>query len=51
MGHFLLGRLPGTPKWTHVVDLIDSGADARAVALAVLSASKKSWKPPPKTPF
>jgi len=44
MGHFRLGRLPGTPKWTHVVDLIVSGADAPAVALAVLSASQKEFE-------
>ncbi len=51
MGHFLLGRLSGTPKWTHVVDLIDSGADAPAVALAVLSASKKELETAAQDPI
>ncbi|MFZ5452470.1 MAG: hypothetical protein ACOZF2_11470 [Thermodesulfobacteriota bacterium] len=51
MGHFLLGRLPGTPKWTHVVDLIASGADAPAVALAVLSASKKELETAAQDPI
>jgi hypothetical protein len=51
MGHFLLGRLSGTPKWTHVVDLIASGADAPAVALAVLSASKKELETAAQDPI
>jgi hypothetical protein len=51
MGHFLLSRLPGTPKWTHVVDLINSGAAAPAVALAVLSASKKELETAAQDPI
>lgn len=51
MGHFLLGRLPDTPKWTHVVDLIASGADAPAVAFAVLSASKKELETAAQDPI
>jgi hypothetical protein len=51
MGHFLLGRLACTPKWTHVVDLIANGADAPDVAFAVLSASKKELETAAQDPI
>jgi hypothetical protein len=44
MGHIRLGRLPRTRNWDQVVSLINSGADAADVAIAVLWASRNGLK-------
>ncbi|MBP7830992.1 MAG: hypothetical protein KA248_13855 [Kiritimatiellae bacterium] len=42
MGHVRLGALPHTKRWTKIVDLITTGADAAKVAKATIEASQKA---------
>src|SRR5262245_20172687 len=42
MGHIQLARLPRTPAWNAVVNLLHLGASARQIAIAATNAAENS---------
>lgn len=50
MGHIRLGKLPRTRKWIQVLDLIDDGFGAPAVAASTMDASQGGLKDAGKDP-